>query len=589
MNATSALLYLYATSLRNALVQRVRRLRQPKYFFGAVVGAAYFWFFVFRNMFQARGGPPAGALAGGLPGELGPLLVQLAAAALLLIVAMGWLLPNSRAALRFTEASVAFLFPAPVSRRTLIHAQLLRSQLGILFSAVLLTLIFGRGRSLGGNAFTHAVGWWLILSTLNLHFLGASFTRERLLSLGFNPLRRRLLVGGVLLAVAAACWQGLRHSVELPAVTDYESLATMRSYAEHTLGTTPLSWVLAPFAAVVRPYLAATGPDFLAALGPGLLLLVAHYFWVVRSDVAFEEASLELAAKRAAQISAFREGRWRARQLPTKPRSEPFRLAPTGWAPPAYFWKSLIALGPFFRLRTWVIACAVAVAGLSWLAADPGREPLLKVVGGFALGLGVWLFVLGPMFLRRGIGQTLRYLDITKAYPLAGWQVVLGELMTPMTLMIFSQWFLLLVAVFALGASTHNLVLTALLGTAGATGIALLTPPLCGLMLCIPYAGMLFFPAWAQTAGSQGGGVEVMGQRLIFMAGYLVVLVVAVLPAAAAGAVVFIIANWLLGQTAALIFTALIAAAVLAGELAAALWWLGDKLDRFDLSTELPR
>ena len=60
------------------------------------------------------------------------------------------LTPNERAALTFTEAEVAFLFPAPVSRRTLIHFKLLKSQLGILFATLIFSLLtnrFGRGGS----------------------------------------------------------------------------------------------------------------------------------------------------------------------------------------------------------------------------------------------------------------------------------------------------------------------------------------------------------------------------------------------------------------------------------------------------------
>src|SRR6185436_14891711 len=68
----SALLYLQLTSLKNLLLSRLRRLRQPKYLFGAAVGAAYFWFFFFRPL--GSGGPTgqfaraAGGLPAGAPG-----------------------------------------------------------------------------------------------------------------------------------------------------------------------------------------------------------------------------------------------------------------------------------------------------------------------------------------------------------------------------------------------------------------------------------------------------------------------------------------------------------------------------------------
>ena len=49
----------------------------------------------------------------------------------------------------FTEAEVAFLFPAPVPRQVLVHFKLLKSQLRILFSALLFALLSLRFRFLG--------------------------------------------------------------------------------------------------------------------------------------------------------------------------------------------------------------------------------------------------------------------------------------------------------------------------------------------------------------------------------------------------------------------------------------------------------
>ena len=44
-----AFAYLQAMSLYNNVRQRVLRLRQPKYLFGALVGAAYLYFFLLRR------------------------------------------------------------------------------------------------------------------------------------------------------------------------------------------------------------------------------------------------------------------------------------------------------------------------------------------------------------------------------------------------------------------------------------------------------------------------------------------------------------------------------------------------------------
>ena len=53
---TSALRYLLARSFVNSLLARLRRLRQPKYLFGALIGGAYFYFYFYQFLFQ--GGAP---------------------------------------------------------------------------------------------------------------------------------------------------------------------------------------------------------------------------------------------------------------------------------------------------------------------------------------------------------------------------------------------------------------------------------------------------------------------------------------------------------------------------------------------------
>ena len=42
--------YYQRQSWRNRLLTRIRRLRQPKYLFGAIVGGLYFYWYIFRAM-----------------------------------------------------------------------------------------------------------------------------------------------------------------------------------------------------------------------------------------------------------------------------------------------------------------------------------------------------------------------------------------------------------------------------------------------------------------------------------------------------------------------------------------------------------
>jgi hypothetical protein len=155
--------------------------------------------------------------------------------------------------------------------------------------------------------------------------------------------------------------------------------------------------------------------------------------------------------------------------------------------------------------------------------------------------------------------------------------------------MTFAQWLLLLVAAQSFSQGSENLLLTAGNVGVGALGIAFVAPPLCGLMLCVPYAGLLYFPAWSEASGSQGGGIEVMGQRMIFFGAYLIALVLAMIPATLLGTVTFLLGNWLSSLPIAIALTALVGGSVLCVELAAAIAWLGDRMESFDLAQEMPR
>ena len=132
-----------------------------------VAGAVYFYSAFARNFF-GHGHPLA--IPGVSTGAMGmaQLIEPLAAFVLFAILALNWILPSGRAALSFTETETAFLFPAPLTRRSLIHFKLIRWQLSILIMSLVLSLVGRRWAFLGGNIWTHALGWWLIFSFSNL-------------------------------------------------------------------------------------------------------------------------------------------------------------------------------------------------------------------------------------------------------------------------------------------------------------------------------------------------------------------------------------------------------------------------------------
>jgi hypothetical protein len=583
-----ALLYYELHSRWNRLRARLQRLRQPKYLFGALAGGLYFYWYVF-GILARRSAPGA---APPMPGpEHLALLESFGALILLVVLLLMWIIPHERAALMFTEAEVAFLFPAPVERRTLLHFKLLKSQSAIFLSALFMTLI---GRWNGGNYLFRAVGWWGVLSIVNLHLLGSSFARTMLLDRGISNWRRRLLVLGVVGLVAAGVFLCLRQS--LPAPPDFSGeqsetklFSAIASYIGQVLAARPLPWLLAPFRLAVAPLFAADAKQFCLALGPVLGLIALQYVWVIRSNVAFEEASVELSRKFAERIAAVKSGNWQARK-PKKGKRPPFELRPAGWPAVAIFWKNLISAGQFFTGRAWfyLIWITVVAGAVMRSGEEPaGRGVVLTIL---AVSLGVISIIYGPQILRHDFRQDLRVADILKMYPMPGWQVVLGEVLAPVSILAGAQWVLLLLAFLVCPAPVNHASVTAALRFSIALSAALVLPCVDFIALLLPNAAALIFPAWVQLGKDTPRGFETMGQQLILMFGQIIVLILALIPAALAGAASGFIAWLLFGKVvaAAVVPGALAAALVLAAESAVGVHLLGKAFEHFDWSEGAP-
>src|SRR4029077_7045167 len=126
-------------------------------------------------------------------------------------------------------------------------------------------------------------------------------------------------------------------------------------------------------------------------------------------------------------------------------------------------------------------------------------------------------------------------------------QIVLGELLAPAAILTGVQWLLLIFASHVLSEIPH---LTFGLAVAIVFGAALLLPPLNLMLLLIPNAGVLLFPAWFQTGKEGPQGIEATGQRLIMLLGQLVVVVVTLIPAVGVFLMVFFIGKMFIGPQA---------------------------------------
>jgi hypothetical protein len=579
----AALFYLQATTLAGALNQRLRRLREPKYLLGALLFVFYFGMAFGRPAWQAQTMTARHFDAVGLDALGSVFAIGLFAWAL-----VAWAVPSARATLRFSEAEIAFLFPAPLTRIGLVNFSLLRALLGIFLSAFLLSLMFGRGRGLPGNALQHATAIWLAIATMRLHSLAASFTLASFAEGGRRPWLRRLLAPALVLLglLALGAWLAT-HSPAPPATDTQAGVSAFLDWLRALLHAPPLAIVLAPFRWLAAPLLRADQGWWLSLL-PVLALLLAHYAWVVRANLAFEEAAIDAAAKRARQAENIRTGKWPWSSGRRSANNEPFALATQGPPVLAFLWSGMIgAGGGLWRPRivgAVLLATVLVVAGL---AASPWAS-LLKMVAAIAAGTGILFVLFGAMLMQGRLRGILELLDIYKASPLSGRQIALGQLLTPMALATAGQWYSLFVVAACVLASGNVDLGNLSFSWAGALGAVLLGPLLCALLMCIPFAWILWFPAWAATLGTRGGGFEAAGQRMIFTFVYLFAAALALLPALALGALVAWLGH-LLGVPASLsmLLAAVLAAAVLAVELGAIVHVLGARIERLDVSTEL--
>lgn len=597
-----ALLYLRLTSLKNQIISRAKRLRQLKYLLGALVGGAYIYFLFFRNFGGASGSRGAARTAAtqtlaALPSSEAltqtlPLIAAVSALLLLGIVMLAWVIPSTTPGLRFTEAETAFLFPAPISRRTLIHCKLLSSQFSILFTSLFFTLISNRWTFLGGNALTHAFGWWFVLSTLNLHFTGAALTLSRLVESGVSPLRRRLTVLGGLAVVVGLTVAWVWRDLRAPDAEDFAGVAPFTAYLLGLLDHGVLGALLVPFKFVVGPFLAPDTRTFLFSLAPALLVMVAHYSWVLRMETSFEEASLAAAEKRSATLASVREGKSVFASARTHARPGPFYLGSSGRPELAFLWKNLLSTATYFNLRVLATAAAIILVGSKWFLSGttPDIRAARVVVGMISLTAGAYVLLLGPHLARQDLRGDMPHADILKTYPLRGWELLLGQILTPVAILTGLTWLCLLGAALTLQPTGRMALLLTPSGQwAIALGIAALTPFVCALQLLILNGATIIFPAWFHSlrAAGPGGGIELMGQRLIFVFGQFIVILTALLPASLTALALIFATQWLIGATAAIALATLVVLVVLAGEVWCALWWLGERFDRLDVSSEL--
>ena len=568
-----ASLYIIVCSARNRIRVRLRRLREPRYLIGAIVGAAYIYFSFFARFRASNAGAARRrARSRPLPESMTPLLASAPAfggLVLMVIAAAAWLLPVDSGLLDFSDAELQFLFPAPVSRRQLLIHRMLRSQLGMLFGAVIISLT--SPSPLGFSRLRIAIGAWILLATGKLYFTGVTLARSRLGSGNGRMRRIAWLPVGVMLGALAIVGAAIVVDVQRSMPEGPRDFVLILGRVSQT-GVSHL--VLWPFMAAARPVFAEWPLPYLISIGGALLVLFAVAAWVLVSDEAFQEAVAQVAEHRS-QKPAKKKG-----DATYVVRSTGWTLEPIGRPEMAFAWK-----GAMQSLRTVdkgsLVRIAAIVVALTIVAASMGQaNGLASLVGAFSLAGTVFAILLAPQVVRIDMRQDLRHLELLKTWPVKASAVVRGEMLWPGVMITAWAWGMLVLAAFLSGTILTDLSFGLRMG--GAAAIGIVTPALVFSQLTIHNAAALLFPAWVPLGNQRPRGLDAVGQRLIMLGGTWLMLILSALPGAIPGAIIWFALEPFIGP-AALVAAALVCTVIVAVEVLLATEAIGPAYERIDL------
>jgi hypothetical protein len=298
--------------------------------------------------------------------------------------------------------------------------------------------------------------------------------------------------------------------------------------------------------------------------------------------VPFEEAVVVRAETMARQ-----RGQRMARVGHIVMRKPFFQLQSRGRPEVALLWKNLTAArrmgGPEILLLVGLLGLAVPIGAAVFA---PQSLPMARqVMAGLYLSFAGMLTVFGPVSMRSDLRMDMPKLDMLRAMPLTGRQVVAAEVLAPGLLLAIIQAVLLVLAMgMAVGAPGKW---GAELWVAGGLGLIPLLPAVGIGGLFVQNAAVVLFPAWLPADGERARGIEALGQRLLTLAGALVVVMGGLIPAAFVAALVGFALYGLLGVWA-LPFAGLTAATGLVIEVALGVVALGRVFDRMDVSSDGP-
>jgi hypothetical protein len=508
---SSPLAYLFFASAANRITHHTRRWRRPRYFIAVVFGVGYFALILIRPGGHRM---PSGAFAS--TGQATATLL------LLIIMAKWWLFGSEQSALAFTPAEVDFLFAAPITRRRLIGWKLARTQVTLLFNALLWTLLLAGSQVSWPARF---LGFWVLFATLHMHQLGASLVRTSTVEQGRAGIRRQAVSLAIAVAVVVALGISLANSAaELrSAAGPSETLGIIA----RSLHQPPARYALFPITAMLAPAVGTAGSWFVA-FAIALTILLLHAVWVLSVDSAFEDAAISASARRARLLSAARERRslTLAAAGGRKVKRTRIPLAPAGQPAVAIFWKNLVAMqrslggaGGGRILGALLVAVAIAAVSMEGQFAE-----MVGVLLGSWAGLSMFA---GPLWVRTDFRQDMPLIDVLRSYPLRPMHLAAAEVGASALIVTLLQGILITGGLVVLVLSHSEL--PAFFQPRYLLAGALLVLPINVLLFGAHNGVALLFPDIGARGSAQAGGIENLGLQLLITIASLLFLVIALI------------------------------------------------------------
>ena len=543
---TGAMAYLAWTSIRNKIVMSLRRLRNLRYLLSALFGIAYFALMFSRNFHNAGRIRVMG---------IGSLGVDIMASVIFVLFVAVWAWPSDDAGIAMSESEIQLLFSAPLRRRDILLYRFFRNQLALLISAVMTSIFAASSRNF--------IGMWFFFASLSLYMTMVQQLRAKLKQYRIGFAVRLVVVAAI---IGGAGWWAIREGTfDTPVIRAL--IFIPRFFATASLGNMPLPLRLESIAIV-------------SAIG------IVCFFVAATVKVDFEEGSIALSQKRANAVTRQRSqqsGQWIAfKRLPP-----PFRLADTGTPEIAIVWKNLIA-----SLRIGMMPVIILTCTMLFLIGESLFVPKLAVnfIGGMMLFLCAVIPLMGANVFAQDLRLDITRIEYLKTFPISGERLCAAEMAAPLIVMSIVELLFISVTLIFLHTRGDVTPLARFATPQNMLCVFIFTIPICAILTVMRNAAVLMFPSWIVRSKEEPRGFAVTGQRVIVMIGNLIVLIVALIPAAIVFLPAVFIANRFFSSSPGFLAVAsLPPLAIIAAEVWVAVRMLGKYFDGFDASNELDR